>query len=100
MRILNVGGILARYSLRTAHEQGYAAYDLLAPDDAYKMSWADGCVALRDCAIAISGLGAIYARLWLRGARYWLKALVNRMPVRVASLLSSVYRAAGFQLNP
>lgn len=88
-----VGGILAQYSIRTAHEQGQFVFDLLAPDDAYKMNWADACTGLRDCAIPISRVGVIYVRLWLRFARRWLKSLANRMPARIVSLLSGAYRA-------
>src|SRR5262249_53145225 len=36
-----LGVVLAEYSIRTAHEQGYAKFDLMAPADAYKMDWAD-----------------------------------------------------------
>jgi CelD/BcsL family acetyltransferase involved in cellulose biosynthesis len=88
-----VGSILAQYSIGTAHREGHFVYDLLAPDDAYKMNWADACIGLRDCTIPISRIGGIYARLWLRFARPWLKSLANRMPARIVSLLSSAYRA-------
>jgi CelD/BcsL family acetyltransferase involved in cellulose biosynthesis len=87
-----VGVILARYSIRTAHEQGYAAYDLLAPDDSYKMNWADACVAIDDYAVPISRTGGVYAQLWLRFVRRWLKTLANRMPARLASLIWVLHR--------
>jgi CelD/BcsL family acetyltransferase involved in cellulose biosynthesis len=87
-----VGVIIAQYSIHTAHEQGCTVYDLLPPGDAYKMDWADASIAVDDRAVALSRSGEIYARLWLRFARPCLKSLANRMPARVAVLLSAAYR--------
>jgi CelD/BcsL family acetyltransferase involved in cellulose biosynthesis len=87
-----VGALLAQYSIRTAHEQGHAVYDLLAPDDAYKMNWADASVAIDDYAIPISRIGGVYARLWFRFARRRLKSFANRVPGRLAPMLSAICR--------
>jgi CelD/BcsL family acetyltransferase involved in cellulose biosynthesis len=87
-----VGVVLAQYSIRTAHEQGYDVFDLLAPDDAYKMNWADASMALDDCAVPLSRTGRVYVHLWLRFARRWLKNLANRMPARLAAAISAVHR--------
>jgi CelD/BcsL family acetyltransferase involved in cellulose biosynthesis len=87
-----VGVVLAQYSIRTAHEQGYDVFDLLAPDDAYKMNWADASIALDDCAVPLSRTGRVYVHLWLRFARHWLKNLANRMPARLAAAISAVHR--------
>jgi CelD/BcsL family acetyltransferase involved in cellulose biosynthesis len=94
-----VGAAIAQYSIRTAHEQGYARYDLLAPDDAYKVNWADASIALRDCAVPLSRGGAMYVRLWLCRARPWLKSLAKKMPAWIALLLSGISRAGGARLR-
>jgi CelD/BcsL family acetyltransferase involved in cellulose biosynthesis len=87
-----VGVIVAHYAIRTAHEQGCTVYDLLPPGDAYKMDWADGSIAVDDYAVARSRGGEIYARLWLRSARPWLKSVANRTSGRVAVVLSAAHR--------
>jgi CelD/BcsL family acetyltransferase involved in cellulose biosynthesis len=72
-----LGRILAQYSIATAHQQGFAIYDLLAPDDDYKMDWADGSVGLRDYACPVSSLGRVHAGIWLGYVRPSAKSFVN-----------------------
>jgi CelD/BcsL family acetyltransferase involved in cellulose biosynthesis len=87
-----VGVIVAHYAIRTAHEQGCSIYDLLPPADGYKLDWADAAIAVDDYAVALSRAGEMHARLWLRSARPWLKRLANRMPARLAAVLSAACR--------
>ena len=44
-------------------EQGIQTYDLLAPADDYKLSFADDSICVRDYALAVSPLGRLYKRL-------------------------------------
>jgi CelD/BcsL family acetyltransferase involved in cellulose biosynthesis len=89
-----IGVVLAEYSIRTAHEQGHARFDLLAPADAYKLDWADACVEVDDWAMPQSLAGKLYARAWLGMGRPWLKTAAKAMPVGVSRALSMISRRA------
>src|SRR5712691_6907117 len=87
-----LGVVLAEYSIRTAHEQGGAKFDLLAPADAYKMDWADDAsIEVADWAMPLSHAGALYARLWLGSARQWVKKAAGGLPPRLGRMLSAIY---------
>jgi CelD/BcsL family acetyltransferase involved in cellulose biosynthesis len=87
-----LGVVLAEYSIRTAHEQGCAKFDLLAPADAYKMDWADDAsIEVADWATPLSHAGALYARLWLGSARQWAKKVAAGLPPRLGRMLSTIY---------
>lgn len=62
---------------RTAHAEGYAQLDLLAPAHAYKWDWADGAVAVNDYALATSLKGQVLVAYLVHG-RPRLKALAER----------------------
>ena len=74
-----VGAILAGQAIIGALEQGYGAYDLLAPADAYKMEWASGCVGVRDFALVRTARGRLYKWLWLDFGRQMLKSVADRL---------------------
>jgi CelD/BcsL family acetyltransferase involved in cellulose biosynthesis len=75
-----IGGILAGRSIVSALEQGFAAYDTLAPADAYKREWTTTAVDLGDYVAGHGLLGALYAEAWLKRGRARLKALAKRLP--------------------
>jgi CelD/BcsL family acetyltransferase involved in cellulose biosynthesis len=75
-----VGVIVAGYSIGRAAEQGFAAFDLLAPADSYKMEWASGCVGVRDFAVARTLAGDIFKRMWLGFGRDAVKSIAKSLP--------------------
>lgn len=75
-----VGVLQLEDSIRHAYARGYAALDLLAPNDAYKMDWADTTVAVHDHAIPRSVRGHLFARVYLGGLRERLKAVARHLP--------------------
>jgi CelD/BcsL family acetyltransferase involved in cellulose biosynthesis len=87
-----VGVLLAEYSIRTAHEDGYARFDLLAPADAYKLAWADEGVVVADWAVPFSSLGSLYLRLWVGSCRLWVKLVGRNLPRPLARLASALCR--------
>jgi CelD/BcsL family acetyltransferase involved in cellulose biosynthesis len=86
------GVLLAEYSIRTAQEQGYARFDMMAPADAYKLGWADDAVQVTDWAVPLSAAGAWYLRLWVQCGRLWLKRLGHNLPRPLANLASRLCR--------
>ena len=87
-----VGAILADYTIGSAHEHGYATFDLLPPANQYKVDLADDTVAVGDWAVALTRRGSLYAHLWLRHGRHWLKPTFSALPLRLRRMLLSVYR--------
>ena len=87
-----VGVILADYTIGSAHEHGYATFDLLPPANQYKVNLADDTVAVDDWAVPRTRRGDLYARLWLRHGRHWLKSTFSAMPLRLRRMLLTVYR--------
>lgn len=80
-------------ALQQAHEDGIKVYDFLAPNDAYKMDWADTVVVVADHALALSPLGKLYTDVYLARLREGLKALVKRLPRGVTRLLAGAHRS-------
>jgi CelD/BcsL family acetyltransferase involved in cellulose biosynthesis len=62
---------------RTAHAEGFAQLDLLAPAHTYKWDWADGAIAVNDYARATTLKGRLFVA-YLTHARPHLKALAER----------------------
>jgi CelD/BcsL family acetyltransferase involved in cellulose biosynthesis len=89
-----IGLIVAEYSMRTAHEQGFVRFDLLTPADPYKMDWADACVEVRDWALPLSPGGKLYAEIWLNHIHKWMKDITKRLPLRLRRRLAGLYRLA------
>ena len=81
------GAILAGYSIASALERGFRAFDLLAPADPYKMEWAGGCVGVRDFAFARSVAGRLFQWLWLDHGRDAAKALARRLSPRLGRMV-------------
>jgi CelD/BcsL family acetyltransferase involved in cellulose biosynthesis len=86
-----VGGILADYTIGSAHEHGYATFDLLPPANPYKVDLADDTVAVDDWAVPLTRKGDLYARLWLRHGRHWLKSTFRAIPLQLRRMLLTVY---------
>jgi len=75
-----LGVTLAGHVIRAAHDDGFSRYDLLAPADPYKMSWAQGAVEVRDLAASLTWRGRIYERAWTRFGRAQAKRFADRLP--------------------
>ena len=83
---LGVGGVLAESTILNALERRYAAVDLLAPADPYKLEWATASVGVSDYLLPLSAAGRVYARLWVRFGRSLLRRIARRAGPRVAAL--------------
>ena len=83
---LGVGGVLAEMTILNALECRYAAVDLLAPADAYKLEWANGSVGLGDYVVPLSVRGRLYARLWVRFGRDVVKGIARRTGPGIAAM--------------
>ena len=75
---LGVGGVLAEMTVLNALEHRYAAVDLLAPADPYKLEWASASVGVGDYVVPRSAGGRVYARLWVHFGRNLLKRIAQR----------------------
>lgn len=73
----SAGQLLIEQSVRNAFDMGLGTYDLLAPGDAYKLEWADGCVDVLSYAVGLTARGRIYAAAYLGQGRRLLKKTVN-----------------------
>ncbi len=83
---LGVGGILVEAKLHYALEQGFAAFDMLAPADRYKMEWTSKAVGVADYSMPLTTLGFAYDRLWLRWGRHAMKALTERIRTAITKV--------------
>jgi CelD/BcsL family acetyltransferase involved in cellulose biosynthesis len=77
------GAILAGRSIADALEEGFGAYDLLAPADPYKMEWASGCVGVGDYAVARTLAGRLFQWAWLDFGREASRSLVKSLRGRL-----------------
>jgi len=89
-----IGILVAEYSIRTAHQQGFVRFDLLTPADPYKMEWANGLVEVRDWAVSLSRPGRFYVRVWLCFVRAWMRSAMKRLPAWLGRGLLGCYRWA------
>ena len=86
-----VGVLLLEECLRFAIDHGYAAFDLLAPGDAYKYDWCDQHVEVRDWALASSMRGHLFTRLYLAHVREQVKQTAKRLPSPVRRILRKAW---------
>jgi O-antigen/teichoic acid export membrane protein/CelD/BcsL family acetyltransferase involved in cellulose biosynthesis len=82
------GVLLLEECLRYALANGYSAFDLLAPGDAYKYDWCEDQVAVTDWAMASSLRGRIFTRLYLSNVREHVKETAKRMPAPIRKVIS------------
>lgn len=64
-------------------EQGYSELDFLAPDAAYKRTWADAAIPVSDNIVALTLRGRMYSSGYLCRTRHLLKGSINTLPLRV-----------------
>ena len=80
--------------IRWTVENGYASYDLLAPNDTYKRRWSTGEVEIADFAYPVTLKGKLLVRVYMKRLRPALKQVFVAMPdtirARAASLLAAL----------
>lgn len=75
-----VGVLHLERTIADAYAAGLHTVDLLAPNDAYKMDWADGTVGVDDFALPLTLKGGAFAHLYLGHLRRRLKSLAAYAP--------------------
>jgi CelD/BcsL family acetyltransferase involved in cellulose biosynthesis len=75
-----VGVLHLERAIAEAYAAGIEVIDLLAPNEAYKMDWADGVVGVEDLAVPLTLKGSAFVSLYLGLLRQRLKALAPYMP--------------------
>lgn len=83
---LGVGGVLAEMTIQNAVERRYAAVDLLAPADPYKLEWATASVGVNDYVLPLRARGRFYARLWVHFGRNLLKRIARHAGPGIAAV--------------
>ncbi len=83
---LGVGGVLAEMTILNALERRYAAVDLLAPADPYKLEWASASIGVGDYVVPLSVAGRCYMRFWIGFGRDVLKDIARRAGPRIAAM--------------
>jgi CelD/BcsL family acetyltransferase involved in cellulose biosynthesis len=85
------GKVQMELALEWCRASGIDIYDLLAPSDEYKRQWSTGAMQVRDYVAPVTGVGRLYADLWLERLRPRLQKLVLSAP---APLRRAAMRAA------
>lgn len=88
---LGVGNHHLDMAIASAHADGIARYDFLAPRHAYKMEWADGTMLVKDHTIAISPLGRLYVDIYIARLREAMKRTISRLPAGIRRFLSGTH---------
>jgi CelD/BcsL family acetyltransferase involved in cellulose biosynthesis len=86
------GALLIEHVLKCAAARGLARFDMLAPQDAYKMEWASGAEPVADYLIAFSGRGRLFCALWASRARERLLQAIKRLPPQFGRVLWPLLR--------
>jgi CelD/BcsL family acetyltransferase involved in cellulose biosynthesis len=73
-----------------AREQGFSAYDLLAPADPFKRVIATGAIAVCDYALPLSLQGQVAARAFRFAPQ--AKSLLGKLPAPLRSAAKSLLR--------
>ena len=83
---LGVGGVLAEMTILNALDHRYAAVDLLAPADPYKLEWATASIGVGDYVVSLSVAGRCYMRFWIGFGRDVLKGIARRAGPRIVAM--------------
>lgn len=91
---LRPGNIELEMMIRWTVENGYAGYDLLAPNDTYKQRWSTGEVEIADFAYPVTLKGKLLVSVYMKRLRPALKQVFVAMPdtirARAAGLLAAL----------
>lgn len=81
------GALLFEDMISAAKGDGIDTFDLLAPTFPYKMTWADGVVAVNDWALPIGLKGRLLHGVYITGLRPRLQWLMNEGPQPVRKVM-------------
>ena len=81
------GRLMLDYAERNALASGLTIFDLMAPYDPYKDSFASGVVLVNDYYLPLTIKGAAYGHLYLHHLRPILRSTYQRMPVPMLRML-------------
>ncbi len=90
---LRPGNVELEKMIRWALENGYASYDLLAPNDTYKQRWSTGQVEIADFAHPITLRGKFLVSIYMKHLRPALKEVFEAMPETIRSWAASLVSA-------
>jgi len=71
---------------RRTLEHGYASYDLMSPNDAYKESWSNAFEPVNDYYYPLTFWGQIYGRLYVGRLRPVLRSIYMHIPLSLKRL--------------
>jgi CelD/BcsL family acetyltransferase involved in cellulose biosynthesis len=71
---------------RRTLEQGYTAFDLLSPNDAYKESWSNKFEPVNDYYFPLTRWGSLYGRLYVARLRPVLRSIYKHVPFSLKRL--------------
>jgi len=71
-----VGIVLTEHVLRSSFERGCSRFDMLAPQDAYKMEWTDQAPLVHDWIMPFTLAGRLYVKFYVSGLG---QVAMNRM---------------------
>ncbi len=81
------GRLMLDFAERSALASGHATFDLMAPYDSYKDSFASDVVRVNDYYLPLTFKGAIYGHCYLRIIRPMIRRAYQRMPVPVLRVI-------------
>lgn len=84
---LSPGKVQMESTIHYGYEQGWPAYDMLAPMSEYKQSWSNRTVEVADYMLPSSLLGIAFRDAYLRGLRPLVKALFMALPAGLRALV-------------
>ena len=83
---LSPGKVQMESTIMHGFEEGWSAYDMLAPMSAYKESWSNRTVGVADYMIPTSLVGRLYRDVYQRSLRPAAKALWHAMPAKLRGI--------------
>ena len=81
------GRLMLDFAERNALASGHATFDLMAPYDSYKDSFASDAVRVNDYYLPLTFKGAVYGHGFLRIVRPMIRRAYQRMPVPVLRVI-------------
>ncbi len=81
------GRLMLDFAERRALASGHATFDLMAPYDSYKDSFASDAVRVNDYYLPLTFKGAVYGHGFLRIVRPMIRRAYQRMPVPVLRVI-------------
>jgi CelD/BcsL family acetyltransferase involved in cellulose biosynthesis len=87
-----LGVLLTEHVLRSSFERGCFGFDMLAPQDAYKMEWTDQAPLVYDWIKPFTLAGSLYARFYVNGPRRAILRMAKNLPPSAGRVIWPVLR--------